>query len=298
MNRLTTAKGSEIPFIGLGTYPLQGESMAEMAINAFKTGFRLLDTADDYRGETGIGYALSRLHQETGLTREDVFIQTKISQDNAHGDEPLEGIWFNKLSKYQNRHTVEEVVMDKVNTSLRELQTDYIDSLLIHYPFPDYYEEIWNVMMELKKSGKVRYIGVSNFHPNHIEKLKALGECPAINQIYISPKGTKQQDVEYAERNGIQLMTYSPLMDVVHGQLDNAIIDPIAQKYNKTKAQIILRWNIDRGCLPLPRTTKITRLKGNFEIFDFSLTSAEIESINSMNINKQILVESKQCPGL
>ena len=298
MNKLTTVNGLEIPLMGLGTYPLQGESMAAMAIEAFKTGFRLIDTADDYRGESGLGIAISRLQNATGLTREDVFIQTKISQDNAHGDEPLEGIWFNKLSKYQNRHSVEEVVRDKVHTSLRELRTDYLDSLLIHYPFPDFYEDIWEVMMRLKAEGIVRYIGVSNFHPHHIEKLKALGECPTINQIYISPKGTKQEDVEYSIKNDIQLMTYSPLMDVVHNQLDSSILLPIAEKYKKTLAQIILRWNIERGCIPLPRTSKVERLKGNFDVFDFSLLPSEVSVINSMNVNRQILVESKQCPGL
>lgn len=298
MHKLTTANGHDVPMVGLGTYPLQGGVMANMALDAFKCGFRLIDTADDYRGETGLGLALSRLDNETGLKREDVFIQTKISQDNAHGDEPLEGVWFNKLSKYQNHHTVEEVVIDKVNISLRELQTDYIDSLLIHYPFLDYYEDIWDVMMRLKKEGKVRYIGVSNFHINHIEKLKSIGECPSINQIYISPLSIKQEDLEYSINNAIQLMTYSPLMDLVHGQLSDNILMPLAEKYRKTKHQVILRWNIDRGCMPLPRTTNPNRLLGNFDLFDFKLTGEEIKAISAMNRDLQILVESKQCPGL
>lgn len=298
MIELTTKNGKSLPLIGLGSYPLQGEAMAEMAIEAFKTGFRLIDTSDDYRGETGLGMALSRLTDETDLKREDVFIQTKISQDNAYSDEPLEGIWFNKYSKYQSRHTVEEIVMDKVNISLRELRTDYLDSLLIHYPFPGYYEDVWEVMMKLKKQGVVRYIGVSNFHIKHIEKLKALGESPAINEIYISPIGTKQEDVDYATTNGIQLMTYSPLIDVVRGNLDDAILESIAQKYGKSKPQIVLRWNIDRGCMPLPRTQKSKRLAGNFDVFDFKLTNEEVTAISAMNRNHQYLVESKQCPGL
>lgn len=298
MKNLTTASGHSIPPIGLGTFPLQGEKMANMALEAFKTGFRLIDTADDYRGESGLGLALSRLTDVTGLKREDVFIQTKISQDNAHGDEPLEGIWFNKMSKYQNRHTVEEVVNDKVCTSLCELKTDYIDSLLIHYPFPDFYEEIWEVMIKLKQSGKVRYIGVSNFHVQHIETLKNFGETPSINQIYISPIGTKNEDVEYAKVNNIQLMTYSPLMDVVHGNLNSNILNPIAAKYGKSAPQVILRWNIERGAIPLPRTTNPHRLKDNFHVFDFTLTKEEVSLINSMNKNHQFLVESKQCPGL
>ena len=298
MRELLTKSGKSVPLIGLGTYPLQGETMAKMAIEAFKVGFRLIDTSDDYRGETGLGMALTRLSDETDLKREDVFIQTKISQDNAYGDEPLEGIWFNKLSKYQKRHTVEEVVMDKVNISLRELKTDYLDSLLIHYPFPGYYEEVWKVMLKLKSQGVVRYIGVSNFHARHIEKLKALGECPAINEIYISPIGTKQEDVVYAAANGIQLMTYSPLMDEVHGNLSDAILEPIAQKYGKTKPQIVLRWSIDRGSMPLPRTKNPKRLAGNFDVFDFKLTCEEVAAISAMNRNHQYLVESKQCPGI
>lgn len=298
MHKLTTASGREIPAIGLGTYPLQGENMAKMAIEAIKKGYRLIDTADDYRGETGIGYAISRIHNETGLKREDVFIQTKISQDNAHGDDPLEGIWFNTLSRYQNRHTVEEVVMEKVRTSLRELQTDYLDSLLIHYPFPDFFEEIWDVMIRLKKAGEVRYIGVSNFHKHHIEKLMSSGEGPSINQIYISPMGTKQEDLVFAQKNNIQIMTYSPLMDLVRGSLNNKILQPIAEKYNKSNAQILLRWNIDRGSIPLPRTTNPQRLSSNFDVFDFKLTNEEISEISSMNINRQILIESKQCPGI
>ena len=210
----------------------------------------------------------------------------------------MAGVWFNKLSKYQNRHTVEEVVMDKVTISLRELQTDYIDSLLIHYPFPGYYEDIWDVMMRLKKEGKVRYIGVSNFHINHLEKLKSIGECPSINQIYVSPLSIKHEDLEYSINNAIQLMTYSPLMDLVHGQLNDNILMPLAEKYRKTKHQVILRWNIDRGCMPLPRTTNPNRLLGNFELFDFKLTEEEIEAISAMNRDLQFLVESKQCPGL
>lgn len=298
MIEITTKSGKQVPLVGLGTYPLQGEALARTVTEAFKVGFRLIDTSDDYRGETGLGTAISRLTSETDLKRDDVFIQTKISQDNAYGDEPLEGVWFNRHSKYQNRHSVEEVVMDKVNTSLRELRTDYLDSLLVHYPFPGYYEEIWEVMMRLKEQGVVRYIGVSNFHIRHIEKLKEFGECPAINEIYISPIGTKQKDLEYAAENGIQLMTYSPLMDVVHGNLDEAILESLAQKYGKTKPQIILRWNIDRGCIPLPRTKNIKRLSSNFDVFDFKLTNEEVETISGMNRNHQYLVESKQCPGL
>ena len=298
MQALKNANGYDIPLVGLGTFPLQGEQMTSMVIESVKVGFRLIDTADDYRGETGIGNAITKIKDATGLERKDLFIQTKISQDNAHGDEPLEGIWFNRYSKYQKRHTVDEVVREKVLTSLRELQTDYLDSLLIHYPFPGFYEEIWASMISLQKEGLVRYIGVSNFHIEHMERLKLSGKVPEINEIYISPIGIKEEDFQYAENNGVQLMTYSPLMDMATNRMDMSVIRSIAEKYSKSPAQILLRWNIDRGSIPLPKTKTQKRLVDNFNIFDFSLSKEDVEQINSLNYDNQMLVESKQCPGI
>ncbi len=298
MPKIVTANNQEIPMIGLGSYPLQGKKMEDMFCESLKAGYRLIDTSDDYRGETGIGYALLDINNKTGLTREDVFIQTKISQDNAYGDEPLEGVWFNKYSKYQKRHTVDEIVREKVHISLREMKTDYIDSLLIHYPFPGFYEQVWETMMNLKKEGLVRYIGVSNFHSHHIEKLKQMGETPSINEIYVSPIGIKQEDINYAKDNDIQIMTYSPLMDLVAGRIDKKVLQPIMDKYEKSAAHIILRWNVERNCIPLPRTKNPKRLYDNINIFDFSLSKEEVETISALNRDYQVLVESKQCPGL
>lgn len=298
MQTLKTANGHDVPMVGFGTFPLQGNQMTSMIIESLKVGFRLIDTADDYRGETGIGGAIKNIKDLTGLDRKDIFIQTKISQDNAHGDEPLEGIWFNNYSKYQKRHTVEEVVREKVSISLRELQTDYIDSLLIHYPFPGFFEEIWEIMMKLQKEGVVRYIGVSNFHISHMKVLASLGKMPDINEIYVSPIGIKTEDFNFAEMNNVQLMTYSPLMDMAARRIDTSTLEPIAEKYGKTIAQVLLRWNIDRGSIPLPKTRNPKRLADNFNVFDFCLTREEIELINSLNYDNQMLVESKQCPGL
>lgn len=298
MQTLKTANGHDVPMVGFGTFPLQGNQMTSMIIESLKVGFRLIDTADDYRGETGIGGAIKNIKDLTGLDRKDIFIQTKISQDNAHGDEPLEGIWFNNYSKYQKRHTVEEVVREKVSISLRELQTDYIDSLLIHYPFPGFFEEIWEIMMKLQKEGVVRYIGVSNFHISHMKVLASLGKMPDINEIYVSPIGIKTEDFNFAEKNNVQLMTYSPLMDMAARRIETSTLESIAEKYGKTIAQVLLRWNIDRGSIPLPKTRNPKRLADNFNVFDFCLTREEIELINSLNYDNQMLVESKQCPGL
>ena len=294
--KLTNIKGVEIPMIGLGTFPFQGRVMADMVLNASKIGYRLFDTADDYRGESGIGLAVSEL-DSIGLTREDLFLQTKISDNNAHADEPLKGIFFNPNSKFMKRHTVDEIVREKVTISLREMKTNYLESLLIHYPFSGYIVDIWRVMIELKKEGLVRYIGVSNFHERHIQKLiDATNVVPDINECYISPIGTKQTLVDYCNSIQCLFMTYSPLMDMAAGRVQSEPINNLAEKYRKSVAQIILRWNIDRGCLPLPKTKNVQRLQENFEVFDFELTGEEVDAISSLNFDYQYIVESKTCP--
>jgi diketogulonate reductase-like aldo/keto reductase len=295
---LTNKKGDIIPMIGLGTYPFQGRIMTDMILDACKIGYRLFDTSDDYRGEAGIGIAVSELHT-IGLAREDIFLQTKISDNNAYADEPFVGIYFNPDSEFMKRHTVEEIVREKVQTSLLEMKTDYLDSLLIHYPFPKYMVDIWKTMIKLREEGILRYIGVSNFHERHIEILKKeTGILPQINECYTSPIGIKQSLINYCNSNNCLFMTYSPLMDLSTNKINTSNLSKIGLKYGKTPAQIILRWNIERGCLPLPKSRNHKRIEENFNVFDFSLTKDEINYLSSMNQDYQYLVESKICPGL
>ena len=296
--KLTNKKGVEIPMIGLGTFPFQGRVMADMVFNASKIGYRLFDTADDYRGEFGIGLAVSELGS-LGLTREDLFLQTKISDNNAHADEPLIGVYFNEKSMFMKRHTAAEVVREKVSISLREMRTNYIDSLLIHYPYPAYYIDIWKEIIKLKEEGIVRYIGVSNFHERHIENLiHETGVCPEINEVYVSPIGTKQGIIDYCNEHNCLIMTYSPLMDLASDRIPLEPLKTIATKYSKSIAQIILRWNVERGCLPLPKSKKTNRLVENFQIWDFEITKEEVEEISALNKDYQYIVESKTCPGI
>ena len=296
--KLTNKKGVEIPMIGLGTFPFQGRVMADMVFNASKIGYRLFDTADDYRGEFGIGLAVSELGS-LGLTREDLFLQTKISDNNAHADEPLIGVYFNEKSMFMKRHTAAEVVREKVSISLREMRTNYIDSLLIHYPYPAYHIDIWKEMIKLKEEGIVRYIGVSNFHERHIENLiHETGVCPEINEVYVSPIGTKQGIIDYCNEHNCLIMTYSPLMDLASDRIPLEPLKTIATKYSKSIAQIMLRWNVERGCLPLPKSKKTNRLVENFQIWDFEITKEEVEEISALNKDYQYIVESKTCPGI
>ncbi len=299
MKHLFSSYGEKIPLVGLGTFPLQGKVLADIVLEATSLGYCLIDTADDYWGETGIGIAILKILQKTGVPREKLFIQTKISSNNAHEGDPLEGIYFTKYSSFMSHHSVEDIVREKVHISLREMNLDYLDSLLIHYPYEGYFPEIWDSMIKLRKEGKIRYIGVSNFHKRHIDQLRtSTGVIPDINEIYVSPIGTKQDQIDYANENNIQIMTYSPLMDLQAGRIDISYLQPLMKKYNKSAAQIILRWNIERGCIPLPKTKSEKRLKENFDVFDFQLTPKEVQLINNMNKDFQYLPESRICPGL
>jgi len=296
--RLLTKDGCEVPMVGLGTFPFQGEVMAEAVCAAFKCGYRLFDTADDYRGEPGIGLALTRL-AEDGIGREQLFLQTKISDDSAHSDDPLSGMYFNANSDFMRRHSVGEIVREKVTRSLRMMGTDYLDSVLIHYPYPGYYCDIWKELVTLKGEGKIRYIGVSNFRVRHMENLiRETGVNPDINELYLSPLSVKADEVRFCHEHSCVPMAYSPLMDLAAGRLSGTALQEIAEARDKSVAQIVLRWNIERGCFVLPKTKSTERLCENFKVFDFSLTDKEVAGISALNQDYQYCVESRICPGV
>jgi len=296
--KLTTANGRPVSMIGLGTFPLIGREIADIVKEAIHTGYHIIDTADDYKGESGIGTAVNELLYK-GIKRGDFFLQTKISANASWDNEPLNGIYFNKYSQFMKRHSCETIVREKVDTSLRKMHTDYLDSLLIHVPYSDYNVEIWTAMIKLQKEGKVRYIGVSNFHARHIKELeRETGVLPAINEIYISPIGTKQEQIDYHREHGIQIMSYSPLMDVAAHRIPEEALKSIMQKYGKSLAQIVLRWNIERGCIPLGKTKNKRRIKENFDVLSFSLTQDEMDIINALNHNFQYLPESRIAPAI
>lgn len=277
---------------------MQGDALTNALLSAYEYGYRLFDTADDYRGESGIGQAIKKL-KEKGVKRESLFIQTKISDNHAFPDEPLMGVYFNPKSVFMRSHSVAEVVREKVSISLRKLETTYIDALLIHFPYPDYYVDIWREMISLKEEGVIRYIGVSNFSERHIDSLiEETGVCPDINELFVSPIGTKASRIAYCHEHDVVPMVYSPLMDLVKGSLPVAVLSPLAAKYDKTIAQIILRWNIERECIPLPKSKSKDRLRENSNILDFRLGEEDINLINSLNQDYQYLPESNYCPGL
>ena len=270
--------------------------MADNVRSAISIGYRLIDTADDYENEEGLGLGISESINAGEIKREDLFLQSKISANCAYNNDPLAGVFFNPNSAFMKRHTVEEIVREKILTSLKNLKTSYLDSLLIHYPFPGYFEQIWNVMISLREEGIVRYIGVSNFYVRHLETLKEMGVQADINQIYMSPIGIKDKEVAYCNANNIQLMTYSPLIDAGSFR-DSELFTSLEEKYGKSLQQILLRWNIERGSMPIAKSQSSNRLKANYECLDFKLEKEDVYSISKLNRDYQYLPTSRICPG-
>lgn len=297
MKELFTKNGNVVPHIGLGTFPLKGQSLADVFASAVSVGYRLFDTSDDYQNEDGIGLGLKKALSCNFCNREDLFIQTKVSDCDSYLGDYRQNAYFRRFSTLTNEYSIEEIVRSKVANSLEELGTDYIDSVLLHFAYPQYYEEMWKALVNLKNEGIVRYIGVSNFNVRELEVVSKI-ETPEVNEIYISPFGTKSDIVNYCETNNIQVMTYSPLAVARGEQFNHSVIQELQSKYNKSRAQIILRWNVQVGSIPLPKSSKLERLKDNFSVLDFSFTKEEMELLSSLNINHQYPPVSKDCPGI
>lgn len=295
-----------MPMIGLGTYPMKGNELSDAVFYSYKTGYRLIDTSDNYYNEKDLGVSVKRLFSETDAKRDDLFIISKISDElyepGTLGGGSNKGKYFWKTSpEMTGKDPVKRIVRKKLYDSLKFIQTDYLDSLLVHWPYPDYFEEIWHEMELIYKEGYVRSIGVCNCRERHLLKLeKTCCVMPHINQFESSPLNSKESLINFCKSKHIQIMTYSPLMNLRFGghcDYKNYLAE-LSAKYKKTPSQIVLRYNIDMGLVPIPKSSKEFRLRENFNIFDFSISDEELKKLLSFNCNKQYLFESKACPGL
>jgi diketogulonate reductase-like aldo/keto reductase len=289
------SNGVEMPSIGMGTYPLQGEAMAKAAVAATKCGYRAFDTAHAYANETSVGNALQEAYRVNGLKRADVFITSKIGEDLDHG--VPDGKLFYASIPYEQKD-MKGIVSKQLDETLRDLRTDYLDLLLIHWPHPDFFVEVWKALEDEYHAGKVRAIGVSNCRERHLGKLIGAGTiCPMVNQFELHPLNTKKELIAYCRRLGIQVEAYSPLL-VMHRKLvENPILKSLSRKYVKSIPQIVLRWDIQQGVIPIPKSGNPLRLQQNIDIFDFELTGDDMKTIDSLNENYKGLVESMYCPG-
>lgn len=250
--RISLRSGHQMPVLGLGTWKLTNDT-AETVEGAIEAGYRMIDTAVDYGSQAGIGQAL----REGRLGRDDIFLVTKIEED----DEPVEG-----------------VVRD-----LSEMGLPYADLTLIHRPPEDGVgEQLWDGLIRARDEGLVRDIGVSNYTAQQIDRLTdATGEAPAVNQVEWTPFGHDDALLEHHARLGIVLMAYSPL---TRGErLEDATLQEIARRHGKTPAQVLIRWNLQKGTVPIPKANRPDHCRENLDVFNFELEQGEMARLDRLN---------------
>lgn len=261
----TLANGIKIPVVGFGTWQTpDGEVAVSSVKSALANGYRHIDTAQAYKNEEGVGRAL----KESGIPREEIFLTTKL---------------WNKNHSYN-------LAMSSFAESLEKLQTDYVDLFLIHWPNPvdfrDHWQnanaESWRAMEDLYEAGKIKAIGISNFRPHHIEELKKTAKImPMVNQIFLAPGEKQEEVVSYCEDNDILLEAYSPLGTGKIFEVPE--MKALAEKHNRSIAQIALRWSLQHGFLPLPKSVTPSRIKENAQLFDFELSKTDMAQIDALD---------------
>ncbi|WP_121613048.1 aldo/keto reductase [Mesobacillus foraminis] len=263
---VTLNNGIKMPWFGLGVFKVEeGSEVIHSVRTAIKNGYRLIDTAAVYQNEEGVGKGIREGMKEAGITREDLFITSKV--------------WNSDLGY--------ESTLAAYETSLKKLDLDYLDLYLIHWPVKGKYKEAWKALEAIYKEGRVKAIGVSNFQVHHLEDLlKAADVKPVINQVEYHPRLTQKELQQYCREHEVQLEAWSPLMQ---GQLlDNPELQGIANRHGKSVAQVILRWDLQNGVITIPKSIKENRIIENSSIFDFELSSDDMEKIDGLNKNERV----------
>lgn len=264
MKYIKLNNGLEIPIIGLGTYPLNRIALIKAMWYAYKNGCESFDTSSAYGNERWLGIGI-RILKLFGAKK--IFITTKLSNvGQRKGD-----------------------IRKELLKSMKKLNVDCIDLYLMHWPNPETYLDSWREMEKLYEEGLVRGIGVCNFHEHHFEKLLEVAKIkPIINQVEIHPLFTQEPLRQYLEKNQIQVQSYSPVARMDKKLIENQLLVSLSKKYNKTVPQIILRWNIQKNIITIPKSGNKLRIKENFNIFDFELTENELNQIDSLNENYRV----------
>ncbi|MGZ7441149.1 aldo/keto reductase [Paenibacillus sp. TH7-28] len=262
---VTLNNGVEMPWFGLGVYQAkEGEEVIRAVKAAIRAGYRSIDTAALYRNEEGVGQAVREAMEENGVTRDQLFITSKV---------------WNSDQGYES-------TLQAFETSLSKLNLGYIDLFLVHWPVKGKYKDTWRALEKIYAEGKVRAIGVSNFQIHHLEDLLADAKIvPAVNQVELHPYLTQKELLQYCHAKSIQMEAWSPLGQ---GQLlDHETLREIAAKYGKTAAQVILRWDLQVGVVTIPKSVRAERIAENADIFDFALSEGDIRAIDRLNQNKR-----------
>lgn len=263
MKYIKLANGLNMPVIGLGVYKSESETCEKTIILAINNyGYRMIDTAQAYFNEEFVGNAI----RKSSVKREDIFITTKV--------------W---MSNYGYNNTIYSI-----SKSLKKLQTNYIDLVLLHQPYGDYYSS-WKALEVLYKKGIIRAIGVSNFEPERlVDFCLHVDIKPVINQIELHPLRQRIEDIEWNSKYGVAIESWASFGRATSEILEHPILVTLAQKYNKTVPQIILRWLIQQNIVVIPKTVNEARLQENMNIFDFEISNDDMDSIKTIDQNKTL----------
>lgn len=268
MKTITLNNGVEMPTIGFGVFQVPDPKECEQSvINAIQAGYRLIDTAASYMNEEAVGKAI----KNGGVAREELFITTKL--------------WVQDTG-YEN-------TKKSFQRSLNKLQLDYLDLFLIHQPYGDVHGS-WRAMEELYKAGKVRAIGVSNFQPDRVMDLIVFNEiAPAVNQVETHPFNQQIDNQKFLLENGVQIESWGPFAEGRNNLFQNELLTTIAAKYNKTIAQVVLRWLTQRGVVVIPKSVRKERIIENFNIFDFELSDEDMEAIATLDTKTSLFFDHR-----
>ncbi|WP_339286546.1 aldo/keto reductase [Paenibacillus sp. FSL E2-0201] len=263
MQKVILNNDVEMPILGFGVFQIQEEAECEQAVyEAIMAGYRLIDTAASYLNEEAVGRAIKR----SGIPREDLFITTKL--------------WIQDTGYERTKKAFEK--------SLARLQLDYLDLYLIHQPFGDVHGS-WRAMEELYREGKIRAIGVSNFHSDRLIDLIIHNEItPAVNQVETHPFCQQIESAKFMQENNVQIESWGPFAEGKNNMFQNKILASIAQKYNKSVAQVVLRWLTQRGVVVIPKSVRKERIIENFNIFDFELNAEDMERIAMLDTKESL----------
>lgn len=262
MEFVTLNNGVKMPILGYGVYQTPAEETKKCVLDALNTGYRSIDTAQAYGNEAGVGNAVA----ESGIARDEIFITTKI--------------WITNAGYENTKKSIDE--------SLKKLKSDYVDLLLIHQPFGDYYGS-YRAMEEAHKQGKARAIGVSNFYPDRYLDIEHFAEVkPAVNQM--ETHVFQQQKVlrEYMDKHNTQLMSWGPFAEGRNDFFTNKVLSDIGAKYGKSVAQTALRFLIQSGVVVIPKSVHHDRIEQNFNVFDFELSAEDMQTIAKLDTGKSL----------
>lgn len=269
MEYVTLSNGVKMPKLGFGVFQISKEDCEKCVLDAIKAGYRHIDTAQSYFNEEEVGNAISKC----GIVREDLFITTKVWIDNYGYDKTRQSVL----------------------KSMEKLKADYIDLVLLHQPYSDYYGA-YHALQDLYEEGKIRAIGVSNFSPDRLADMVAFNKiAPQVNQVETNPLHQQINAQENMVKRGVQMEAWAPFGEGKNNMFNNPVLKEIADKYDKSAAQVILRWLTQRNIVALAKSTHTERIKENLEIFDFQLSDGDMNKITALD-TKTSLFFNHQTP--